>query len=174
MRPFPNETRRAIINECQANNATYGLYNGILTCVLEDRAYTIKYGVSDTPVTRIKTQPYLHDAEREPTNKFRIPELIDHFDEGGRTYVVMEYIKLIEAPPSTMDKRIEAALRWLLGILPPREYMIGPLGGGCILHELFNNGEAPTAFKHVKALELYCEAVRLPRLLYIMDRWSLT
>ena len=66
----------------------------------------------------------------------RIPELIDQFKEGERTYLVMEFIKFVTVSPSEMDNRVEAVLSWLSSVPPPDGHELGPLGGGCIQHRL--------------------------------------
>lgn len=159
MQPLPSEDKFAIIRECEAHSAAHRHGSGITTCVLGQTQYMIKYGISKSLATRIKTQPFLYDAEPK-THKPRIPRLVQHFeDEHGKTYLVMEFIKLAQIPPSELVKRIEDAVRWLSEVSAPSGHVLGPLGGGCIQHGFFNEGEAPLAFKDVTAVERYMETV---------------
>jgi hypothetical protein len=159
MQPLPSEDKFAIIRECEAHNAAHRHGSGITTCVLGQIQYMIKYGISKSLATRIKTQPFLYDAEPK-ANKPRIPRLVQHFeDEHGKTYLVMESIKLAQIPPSELVKRIEDALRWLSEVSAPSGHVLGPLGGECIQHRFFNEGEAPLAFKDVTAMGRYMETV---------------
>ena len=161
MQALPSEDKLAIIRECEAHSAAHRHDSGITTCVLGQTQYMIKYGISESLATRIKIQPFLYDAEpKTSSNKPRIPRLVQHFeDEQGKTYLVMEFIKLAQIPPSELVKRIEDALRWLSEVSAPSGHVLGPLGGGCIQHGFFNEGEAPLAFKDVTAMERYMETV---------------
>ncbi|KIJ19634.1 hypothetical protein PAXINDRAFT_8118 [Paxillus involutus ATCC 200175] len=143
--------QRAIIENCVADNKTHGLGSGIFTCDLGSTTYKIKYGVSKALATRIATQLALYNAAQE-ANSIRIPRLVHHFDDEGRTYLVMEHIDFVQVSTSDMDNRIGYALRWLSCL---RGDKLGPVEGGCILHGFFKDGEAPLAFKSVEALELY-------------------
>ena len=166
MPPFAPEHEAVIVATCNEHEATHGPGNKITTCVLGRSTYTIKFGISQTLASRIVTQPFLYDAKQE-SDKLRIPKLIHHFDNGqGKTYLVMESIKLVESLPSDLDKRIEDALTWLSGVSAPSNHKLGPLGGGCIRHDFFESGEAPLAFVDVKAVELYMEKVCVQCLYY--------
>jgi hypothetical protein len=146
-----DDLKCTIIEKCAADRKTHGHDSGLFACVLGSTTYQIKYGVSEELAPRIATQLFLYDAAQK-TNNIRVPGLLYHFDQAGRTYLVMEHIDFIEVSTSDMDNRIEDALRWLSCL---RGDKLGPVGGGCIIHRFFNEGEAPLAFKSVEALELY-------------------
>ena len=63
-------------------------------------------------------------------------------------------------PPSDFTERIAEALKWLSEAKPPPDHVIGPLGGGCIRHQVFKDFMAPLPFPSVDALERYLNTVR--------------
>lgn len=170
-----------IIQACQAHNALnrYSDGNGgMIACVLRSGTYMVKYGVSGTAVlvTRIHTQPWLHAHSKARTKAqtadgpgICVPELFHVFDDGGRTYLVMQFVELEPETPGTdmdvdMDARIEDALGWLASLTNGGKEgeRLGPLGGGCIVHDFFagNEREAPVAFTSPAALERYIAKAR--------------
>jgi len=163
MQPLPPEERDAIKKECAADGETHQRSSGTITCTLGATQYFVKYGISKALTNRVKTQPFLFDAKPQSIHKPRIPRLLDHFDDDeGKTYAVIEYINIkIPAPSDDLNTRVENTLRWLSEVSAPPDHVFGPLGGGCILHDFFsfNEGEAPLAFKNVKALERYMKKV---------------
>ena len=164
MQPFPPEDEAAIMAECRKHQAEHGSKTG---CVLvEPYPYIVKYDDPETLASYIETQSFLWNAEQQ-TNKPRIPKLIHQFGNGqGTAYVVLEYIKLVQAPDD-LDKRIEDAVTWLSGVQAPSDHKLGPLGGGCIRHSFFESGEAPLPFVSVKALQRYVDKVCVQYLYFL-------
>lgn len=153
MPSFAEQDQRNIIEQCKADSANHGYGGGNITCTLGSSKYQVKYSVTKTLTTRINTQPWLH-SKAEKEDGICVAELLCHFDDDeGRTYLVMEFVELEESLPTDMDSRIEVALRWLSRLR--NDEPLGPLGGECILHEFFNEREAPLAFKSLEALERY-------------------
>ncbi|KAH6906518.1 hypothetical protein BKA70DRAFT_1494807 [Coprinopsis sp. MPI-PUGE-AT-0042] len=136
--PFSPEEEAAIEAACKAHNATHLCRNNCLPF----GPYIVKYG----------------DPQ---SNKPRIPQLIHHFDNGqGTSFVILEAIKLLEAPPD-LDKRIVDTVAWLAGVPAPSGHKLGPLGGGFIRHYFFLSDEvALLPFVNVEALERYLEKGR--------------
>ena len=94
MEPLSQDTRRAIITECQKQEASGLDEDGIVTCDLGAITYKVKYGFSEPLTTRITTQPFLREkAGQEPAQKIHIPRIIDQFEHEGITYLVMEFIQ---------------------------------------------------------------------------------
>ncbi|CAA7271821.1 unnamed protein product [Cyclocybe aegerita] len=77
----------------------------------------------------------------------------------GTTYVVMELVKLVESPPN-LDTRIVDAIKWLATVPAPPGHLLGPLGGGCIRHSFFADGETPEPYVSVQALKRYMDKGR--------------
>ncbi|TRM68726.1 hypothetical protein BD626DRAFT_482567 [Schizophyllum amplum] len=96
-------------------------------------------------VPQIQTRLHLSStAEGDESDlQPRIPELIDHFDDGqGKTY------------------RIANAIEWLSTVPPPPGHLLGPLGGACIRHRFFHSDDASEPYASVQALERYIEKNR--------------
>lgn len=159
MSKFTKEDENIIIEACNTDRKTFKRSKGLFTYKLKSEYYKIMYGSTEDLANRVKTLPFLYNAPQKP-NKIRVPELVHHFDDGCRTYLVMELIEFTEVShsESDMENRIKDVLIWLSTFVSTQ---LGPLGGGCILHKFFNEGEAPLPFVSVKALELYIEKVRV-------------
>lgn len=115
-------------------------------------------------VPQIQTRLHLSStAEGDESDlQPRIPELIDHFDDGqGKTYVCRYgTVNLVERPSSDLNKRIANAIEWLSTVPPPPGHLLGPLGGACIRHRFFHSDDASEPYASVQALERYIEKGR--------------
>ncbi|KAF9493027.1 hypothetical protein BDN71DRAFT_1450874 [Pleurotus eryngii] len=156
MASFTKEDERIIVQLCKRDSTTHKRRSGVFTDELKLKTYQLKYGVSNRLANRIALQPTLFEAAQR-ANGIRVPELLYHFKEGGISYLVMEYIQLVKILPNNMDARIEHALWWLSSFPGDK---LGPVGGKYIIHDFFNDGEAPLSFKSIEALELYIEKGR--------------
>ena len=56
---------------------------------------------------------------------------------------------------------------WLSGVPAPSNHKLGPLGGGKIRHDFFQDDVAPLPFVSVKALERYVEKICIQYLYFL-------
>ena len=57
-------------------------------------------------------------------------------------------------------EKIAATVSWLLDCPPPGDGKIGPIGGGCMYHDLFCKEEAALEFFTLLALEVFANKAR--------------
>jgi hypothetical protein len=105
------------------------------SCVLVPPRYFVKYGDPETLWPEVATQRYILEyAKSQPDTplKPRIANVVHYFGDQQTSYLVMEYITLTPSPPDFIE-RIAEALKWLSGVPPPVDHVIGPLGASAII-----------------------------------------
>jgi len=128
-------------------------------CVFVPPRYFVKFGDRKTLRSEVATQRYISEyakSQRDTPLKPRIANVVHYFEGPWWSYLVMEHITLTTPPPDFIE-RIAEAVKWLSGVPPPVDHLIGPLGGGRIRHKFFKDWEAPLSFPSVAAVERYME-----------------
>ena len=152
-----------IIEACTNHELVHRKDKNYRACVSIGTDYFVKFGNANALWPELQTQSYIFDYARSTPHPDtpRIPQVVHHFKDRWIMYLVMEFITLTtDAHPDLID-RTKEALVWLSGVPPPPNHVIGPLGGGRILHDFFQDGEAPLLFSSVDALQRYMHEVRL-------------
>ncbi|KAG8740419.1 hypothetical protein FRC10_004342 [Ceratobasidium sp. 414] len=145
-----------IVEACTSHRLIHSRDKNYRACVSIGTDYLVKFGNHGTLWPELQTQSYIFDYARSNPHPDapRIPQVVHHFGDGPTKYLVMEFITLTAAPPDLIDRTAQA-LVWLSNVPPPLNHVIGPLGGGRIRHELFDEYTAPLLFSSVWALERY-------------------
>jgi hypothetical protein len=127
-----------------------------LTYLSKDRKFFIKYGFSVT-TGEAKNQQYFYKKIHSQRNiTFKIPEIYRAFETRGRTYIVMEYIDIVDY---ASDEERANIVTQLVSIEPPSDAVLGPIGGGLIKHCFFADSEAPKRYSTVDEIQAYINNV---------------
>jgi hypothetical protein len=123
-----------------------------LTYLSKDRKFFIKYGFSVTTGEAKNQQYFYKKTHSQRSITFKIPEIYRAFETKGRTYIVMEYIDIVDY---ASDEERANVIAQLVSIEPPSGAVLGPIGGGTVKHCFFVDNEAPRLYSTVDEMQTY-------------------
>jgi hypothetical protein len=150
-----------VVEVCAKHEREHGKDTNYRQVVRVRTEFFVKFGNANSLLPEIASQKYLYDrstTDHRPGAP-RIAQVVHVFKHKWTVYLVMELITLMHTPSDFVAQMAEAIV-WLANVPCPPNHVLGPVGGGRIRHEFFQDDEAPLKFTSVMALERYIEKVR--------------
>ncbi|KAI0633769.1 hypothetical protein C8Q77DRAFT_1073535 [Trametes polyzona] len=126
--------------------------------------FFIKYGRGVEEQGCTQDYVYRHALQDATGSAPHVPRVYYAFRCGALGFVVMEYVPRPTVQQWLADHRedaavirpmIASAVDWILKLPVPGDGVVGPVGGGRIMHIFFKDQEAPFPFPDVGVLQQY-------------------
>lgn len=147
-----------ILSHCRANGYLDQRHNVISGVLVNTgvRPVWIKYSHAVRPHEGRMQHHLARLVNDIPNTAVHVPEVYFEFVRGGLRYIAMEYI-----PGDTVEQRrvanggkfrtediekVAAAIQQLISLRVPADTPPGPISGGTIWHNFFNDDEAPVVY----------------------------
>lgn len=165
--PADIPSRDAIVELCEASGFCT---NGVGIPISGNIKYWVKYG---SEVQRGEALTQAHVAEIVAATRgsvVSVPTVYLAFSRGRLRYIVMEYIdgRPVADPKVSPEqykedvKAVAAAVKQLVGIRAPADTQPGPVGGGFIGHDFFDEWLSTSEYPTVAHLQAQINTVSHP------------